>query len=91
MTIYSNYLGNGNGNNVEGVINDGVGCGLISTISCEIPQNTQKMPSWNVGSIKGTSNKIAETIARRKIDLCHVQKVCTMERCFSKVFNRKKF
>ena len=31
--------------------------------------------SWNVGSIKGRSNYVAEVMSRRKVDICGLQEV----------------
>ena len=39
------------------------------------PHNTFKIASWNIGSMRGRSSEIVETITRRNIDLCCVQEV----------------
>ena len=76
MSVLSKFLENGTGNNlVEGVVNGRAGCGPARSASCETPQNTFRVASWNVGTMRGRSSEIVETITRRNIDLCCVQEV----------------
>ena len=75
MSVLSKFLKSGTGNYVEGVANGRVGSGPTRSISCEIPQNTLKVASWNIGTMRGRSSEIVETITRRNIDLCCVQEV----------------
>ena len=37
--------------------------------------DTFKIASWNIGTMRGRSSEIVETITRRNIDLCCVQEV----------------
>ena len=67
MAIYPD----GTGNNGEGVFNCRFRCGSTRSTSCEIPQNTLKTASLNVGTMKGRYSEIVETITRRQIDLCY--------------------
>ena len=75
MSVLSKFLKSGTGNYVEGVANGRVGSGPTRSISCEIPQNTLKVASWNIGTMRGRSSEIVETIKRRNIDLSCVQEV----------------
>ena len=69
------FLKNGTGNYVEGVVNDRTGSGPVRSTSCETPHDTFKIASWNIGTMRGRSSEIVETITRRNIDLCCVQEV----------------
>ena len=75
MTVLSKFLKNGTRNYVEGVVNGRTGSGPVRSSSCETPHNTMKIASWNVGTMRGRSSEIVETITRRNIDLCCVQEV----------------
>ena len=61
---------NGTGNCVEGVINSRTGKGPVRSRSCEIPYNTFKIVSWNIGTMRDRTSEIVETIRRKNIDLC---------------------
>ena len=65
----------GTGNYVEGVVNGRTGSGPVRSTSCETPHDTFKIASWNIGTMRGRSSEIVETITRRNIDLCCVQEV----------------
>ena len=75
MKVLNKFLKNGTGNYVEGVVNGRTGSGPVRSTSCETPHNTFKIASWNIGTMRGRSSEIVETITRRTIDLCCVQEV----------------
>ena len=50
---------------VEGVVNGRTGNGPIRSTSCEIPHDTFKIASWNIGTMQGRSIEIVEAITRR--------------------------
>ena len=75
MNVLSKFLKNGTGNYVEGVVNGRTGSGPVRSTSCEIPHDTLKIASWNIGTMRGRSSEIVETITRRNVDLCCVQEV----------------
>ena len=75
MKVLYKFLKNGTGNYVEGVVNGRTGSGPVRSTSCETPHNTFKIASWNIGTMRGRSSEIVETITRRNIDLCCVQEV----------------
>ena len=75
MKVLNKFLKNGTGNYVEGVVNGRTGSGPVRSTSCETPHDTFKIASWNVGTMRGRSSEIVETITRRNIDLCCVQEV----------------
>ena len=60
---------------VEGVVNGRTGSGPVRSTSWETPHDTFKIASWNIGTMRGRSSKIIETITRRNIDLCCLQEV----------------
>ena len=72
---YKNTHKNGTGNYVEGVVNGRTGSGPVRSTSCETPHDTFKIASWNIGTMRGRSSEIVETITRRNIDLCCMQEV----------------
>ena len=46
------------------------------TVGLEVGQSdTLKIASWNIGTMRGRSSEIVETITRRNVDLCCVQEV----------------
>ena len=73
MKVLNKFLKNGN--YVEGVVNGRTGSGPVRSTSCETPHDTFKIASWNIGTMRGRSSEIVETIIRRNIDLCCVQEV----------------
>ena len=75
MKVLNKFLKNGTGNYVEGVVNGRTGSGPVRSTSCETPHDTIKIASWNIGTMRGRSSEIVETITRRNIDLCCVQEV----------------
>ena len=75
MKVLNKFLKNGTGNYVEGVINGRTGSGPVRSTSCETPHDTFKIAYWNIGTMRGRSSEIVETITRRNIDLCCVQEV----------------
>ena len=75
MKVLNKFLKNGTGNYVEGVVNGRTGSGPVRSTSCETPHNTFKIASWNIGTMRGRSSEIVETITRRNVDLCCVQEV----------------
>ena len=75
MKVLNKFLKNGNGNYVEGVVNGRTGSGPVRSTSCETPHDTFKIASWNIGTMRGRSSEIVETITRRNIDLCCLQEV----------------
>ena len=75
MKVLNKFLKNGTGNYVEGVVNGRTGSGPVRLTSCETPHDTFKIASWNIGTMRGRSSEIVETITRRNIDLCCVQEV----------------
>ena len=75
MKVLNKFLKNGTGNYVEGVVNGRTGSGPVRSTSCETTHNTFKIASWNIGTMRGRSSEIVETITRRNIDLCCVQEV----------------
>ena len=75
MKVLNKFLKNGTGNYVEGVVNGRTGSGPVRSTSCETPHDTFKIASWNIGTMRGRSSEIVETITRRNIDLCCVQEV----------------
>ena len=76
MVPYNFDNGNGTGNLVvEGVVNGRARSGLVRSSIHENPHSLLRIASWNVGTLKGRSNEIVETISRRKIDICCVQEV----------------
>ena len=44
-------------------------------VSLTVEHDTFKIASWNIGSMRGRSSEIVETITRRNVDLCCVQEV----------------
>ena len=56
-------------------VNGRTGSGPVRSTSCETPHNAFKIASWNIGTMRGRSSEIVETITRRNIDLCCVQEV----------------
>ena len=75
MKVLNKFLKNGTGNYVEGVVNGRTGSGPVRSTSCETPHDTSKIASWNIGTMRGRSSEIVETITRRNVDLCCVQEV----------------
>ena len=75
MKVLNKFLKNGTGNYVEGVVNGRTGSGPVRSTLCETPHDTFKIASWNIGTMRGRSSEIVETITRRNIDLCCVQEV----------------
>ena len=75
MKVLNKFLKNGTGNYVEGVVNGRTGSGPVRSTSCETPHDTLKIASWNIGTMRGRSSEIVETITRRNVDLCCVQEV----------------
>ena len=75
MKVLNKFLKNGTGNYVEGVVNGRTGSGPVRSTSCETPHNAFKIASWNIGTMRGRSSEIVETITRRNVDLCCVQEV----------------
>ena len=76
MQVLNKFLSkNRTGNCAEGVVNGRTGNRPVRLTSCEIPYNTFKIASWNIGAMRGRSSEIVETITRRNIDLCCVQEV----------------
>ena len=73
MEVLSKFLWKNGTGNCEGVVNGRTGNGPVRLTSCEIPYNTFKIASWNIGTMRGRSSEIVETIRRRNIDLCCVQ------------------
>ena len=50
--------------------------GLVRSSSCEIPQKSLfRVATLNVGTMRGRSSEVVETISRRGIDLCCIQEV----------------
>ena len=76
MKVLNKFLKNGSGNYVEDVVNGRTGSGPVRSTSCETPHNTFKIASWNIGTMRGRSSEIVETITRRNIDLCCVSVYC---------------
>ena len=66
---------NGTGNYVEGVVNGRASGGLVRSSSCKIPLSNLRIASWNVGTLRGRSNEIVDTLYRRNVDICCVQEV----------------
>ena len=77
---------NWTGNCVEVVVNGRTGNEPVRLASCKSPYNAFKIASWNIVTMRGRSSEIVETITRRNVDLCSVQKV----RCFGKTYTWKK-
>ena len=75
MKVLNKFLKNGTGNYVECVVKGRTGRGPVRSTSCETPHNTFKIASWNIGTMRGRSSEIVETITRRNVDLCCVQEV----------------
>ena len=75
MKVLNKFLKNGTGNYVEGVVNGRTGSGPVRSTSCETPHDTFKIAPWNIGTMRGRSSEIGETITRRNVDLCCVQEV----------------
>ena len=67
---------NGTGNCVESIVNGRTENGPVRSTSYETSLiNTFKIASWNIGTMRGRSSEIVETITRKNIDLCCVQEV----------------
>ena len=75
MKVLNKFLKNRTGNYVEGIVNGRTGSGPVRSTSCETPHDTLKIASWNIGTMRGRSSEIVETITRRNVDLCCVQEV----------------
>ena len=75
MKVLKKFLKNGTGNYAEGVVDGRTGSGPVRLTSCETPHDTFKIASWNIGTMRGRSSEIVETITRRNVDLCCVQEV----------------
>ena len=73
MSVISNFHENGTGKNIESVVNGRTGSGPVRSTSSETPHIKMKIATWNVGTMRGRSSEIVETITRRNIDLCCVQ------------------
>ena len=70
MQVLKKFLWkNGTGNCVEALVKGRTGSWPVRSTSCEIPYNTFKITSWNIGTMRGRSSEIVETITRRNIDL----------------------
>ena len=67
MKVLNKFFKNGTGNYVEGVVNGRTGSGPVRSTSCETPHNTFKIASWNIGTMRGRSSEIVETITRRTL------------------------
>ena len=65
MKVLNKFLKNGTGNYVEGVVNGRTGSGPVRSTSCETPHDTFKIASWNIGTMRGRSSEIVETITRQ--------------------------
>ena len=58
LHVLNNFLGkNWTGNCVEVVVNDRTGNGPVRSTSCEIPYNTFKIASWNIGTMRDRSSE----------------------------------
>ena len=75
MKVLNKFFKNGTGNYVEGVVNGRTGSRPVRLTSCETPQDTLKIASCYIGTMRGRSSEIVETITRRNVDLCCVQEV----------------
>ena len=68
------------GNNVESVVKGRARkCGLVRSSSCKIPHKSLslfRIATLNVGTMRGRSSEVVETMSRRGVDLCCVQEVC---------------
>ena len=62
MKVLNKFLKNGTGNYVECVVNGRTGSGPVRSTSCETPHDTFKIASWNIGTMRGRSSEIVETI-----------------------------
>ena len=79
MVVQSKYFSEdraGN-NNVESVIKGRARKrGLVRSSSCEIPRKSLfRIATLNVGTMRGRSSEVVETMSRRDIDLCCMQEV----------------
>ena len=61
---------------VEGVPNRRVGVRCEHRqITSQLSQQNFRVCSWNVGTVKGQSNEVAEVMSRRKVDICDLYEV----------------
>ena len=74
MKVLNKFLKNRTGNYVEGVVNGRTGSEPVRLTSCETPHDTLKIACC-IGTMRGRSSEIVETITRRNVDLCCVQEV----------------
>ena len=79
MVVHSKYFSEdraGN-NNVESVVKGRARKrGLVRSSSCEIPRKSLfRIATLNVGTMRGRSSEVVETMSRRDIDLCCMQEV----------------
>ena len=75
MQFLYKFLRKNRTGNYVGVFNDRTGNGPVRSSSYEIPYDTFKIASWNIGTMRDRSSEIVETIKRKNIDLCWVQEV----------------
>ena len=81
MAVLSKFAHDGTGYYVEGVINGRVGCGptrsshVYMRNSSEIPRVKFRVATLNVGTLRGRSGEVVETLSRRGVDVCCIQEV----------------
>ena len=79
MVVRSKYFreDRAGNNNVESVVKGMARKrGLLRSSSCEIPHKSLlRIATLNVGTMRGRSSEVVETMSRRGIDLCCMQEV----------------
>ena len=79
MVVQSKYFreDRAGNNNVESVVKGRARKrGLVRSSSCEIPRKSLfRIATLNVGTMRGRSSEVVETMSRRGIDLCCMQEV----------------
>ena len=75
MAVQSKLNKSGTGNTVESVANGRVDvrCGRPQIDIKLLHQNTIRVATLNVGTMRGRSSEVVETVTRRGIDICCVQ------------------
>ena len=79
MVVQSKYFreDKAGNNNVESVVKGRARKrGLVRSSSCEIPRKSLfRIATLNVGTMRGRSSEVVETMSRRGIDLCCIQEI----------------
>ena len=70
---FSNQESGASSSQTAGVTSGRVWSGLTRPTSSEIPQMKFRIATLNVGTMRGRSGEVVETMSRRHIDICSLQ------------------